>query len=123
MLVDSRSETGNQTTLPRDTTPRMAERVSGTEAQPAGSSKVSDVLLGTRGGIASTVYGTVVVMATLTAAYASESNPWKLAGVVITTAVVLWIAHLYAHGLSESISLDRRLTLQEGRTLARRELG
>jgi len=100
----------------------MAQDVSQTEVPPR-SARVSDVLLGTRGGIASTVYGTVVVMATLTAAYASESNPWKLAGVVITTAVVLWIAHLYAHGLSESISLDRRLTLQEGRTLARRELG
>jgi hypothetical protein len=101
----------------------MTEQVSETEPQPAASSKVSDVLLGTRGGIASTVYGTVVVMATLTAAYASESNPWKLAVVVATTALVLWIAHLYAHGLAESIDLDRRLTLREGKTLARRELG
>jgi hypothetical protein len=101
----------------------MAAHVSEPEVPPARSGRVSDVLLGARGGIASTVYGTVVVMATLTAAYASESDPWKLAAVVSTTAFVLWIAHLYAHGLSESITLDRRLTLQEGKTLARRELG
>lgn len=101
----------------------MTEHVSETEVQPAGSSKVSDVLLGTRGGIASTVYGTVVIMATLTAAYASRSDPWHLAVIVMSTAFVLWIAHLYAHGLSESITLERRLTLQEGKTLARRELG
>ena len=110
-------------TLPRDTTPRMAEHVSQTEASPVRPGTVSDVLLGARGGIASTVYGTVVVMATLTAAYASEKDPWKLALIVSTTALVLWIAHLYAHGLSESITLDRRLTAHEAKTLARRELG
>jgi hypothetical protein len=101
----------------------MAEGVSNTDPDPTRSSGVSDVLLGTRGGIASTVYGTVVVMATLTAAYASESDPWKLAIIVFTTAVVLWIAHLYAHALAESINLDRRLTVEELLSLARRELG
>jgi hypothetical protein len=101
----------------------MAEHVSETEVPPAPPGRVTDVFLGARGGIASTVYGTVVVMATLTAAFASESDPWKLAAVVSTTALVLWIAHLYAHGLSESITLDRRLTLKEAKTLARRELG
>ena len=101
----------------------MAEHVSETEAPSAHAGRVSDVLLGARGGIASTVYGTVVVMATLTAAYASEKDPWKLAVIVLSTAFVLWIAHLYAHGLSESIQLDRRLTLAEAKSLARRELG
>jgi hypothetical protein len=102
----------------------MTQHLSDTELEPAGHQhRISDVFLGSRGGIASTVYGTVLVMATLTAAYASESDPWKLAGVVVTTAVVLWIAHLYAHGLAESINLDRRLTLREAKTLARRELG
>ena len=84
---------------------------------------MSDLFLGSRGGIASTVYGTVVIMATLTAAYASQSDPWKLALIVMSSAFVLWIAHLYAHGLSESITLERRLTLREAKTLARRELG
>jgi hypothetical protein len=81
------------------------------------------VFFGVGGGIASTVYGTVVVMATLTAAYASKPGHWKLAAVVATTAFVLWIAHLYSHGLSESIVLNRRLTREELGEIVRRELG
>jgi hypothetical protein len=80
-------------------------------------------LVGTGGGIASTVYGTVVVMATLTAAYATEKDPWRLAVLVWTTAFVLWVAHLYSHGLAESISRRQRLSLSELGDIARRELG
>jgi hypothetical protein len=81
------------------------------------------VFFGVGGGIASTVYGTIVVMATLTAAYATETKPWKLAGIVVSAALVLWIAHLYAHGLSESIVLNRRLRRDELAAIVRRELG
>jgi hypothetical protein len=81
------------------------------------------VLFGVGGGIASTVYGTIVVMAALTAAYATEKRPWKLVAVVASTALVLWIAHLYAHGLSESIVRNRRLSGDEIVALVRRELG
>jgi hypothetical protein len=81
------------------------------------------VFFGVRGGVASTVYGTIVVMATLTAAYASQKHPWKLAGIVASAAVVLWLAHLYAHGLAESIVKNRRLTTDELRALLGRELG
>ena len=87
------------------------------------SSGLTERFLGTRGGIAGTVYGTIVVMATLTVAYASEKSPWKLAVLVATTAFVLWIAHLYAHGLSESIGLNKRLTRSELTSIAHRELG
>ena len=80
-------------------------------------------IVGTGGGIASTVYGTVVVMATLTAAYATEKDPWRLAVLVWTTAFVLWIAHLYSHGLAESISRRQRLSSQELGEIARREIG
>jgi hypothetical protein len=80
-------------------------------------------IVGTGGGIASTVYGTVVVMATLTAAYATEKDPWRLAVLVWTTAFVLWVAHLYAHGLAESISRGQRLSWDELKDIARRELG
>jgi hypothetical protein len=80
-------------------------------------------LVGTGGGIASTVYGTVVVMATLTAAYATERDPWRLAVLVWTTAFVLWVAHLYSHGLAESISRRQRLSAEELMDIARRELG
>lgn len=81
------------------------------------------VLFGVGSGIASTVYGTVVVMATLTAGYATEKHPWKLAVIVASAALVLWIAHLYAHGLSESIVHNRRLTGEEVLGIVRRELG
>jgi hypothetical protein len=80
-------------------------------------------IVGTGGGIASTVYGTVVVMATLTAAYATERDPWKLEIIVWTTVVVLWVAHLYAHGLAESIRRRQRLSWAELKDIARRELG
>jgi hypothetical protein len=90
-------------------------------AQGARGALVS--IVGTGGGIASTVYGTVVVMATITAGYAAESHPWRLAVLVWTTALVLWIAHLYSHGLAESISRRQRLSVPELEDIARRELG
>ena len=34
---------------------------------------------------------------------------------------MLWLAHVYSHGLGESLSLERRLTLDELRSIARRE--
>jgi hypothetical protein len=81
------------------------------------------LLFGVGSGIASTVYGTIVVMATLTAAYATQKDPWRLVTIVWSAVIVLWIAHLYAHGLSESIVENRRLTRGEVRRLVRRELG
>jgi hypothetical protein len=87
------------------------------------SHPVARLIFGVGSGIASIVYGTVVAMATLTAAYATEKDPWKLAVLVASTAFVLWIAHLYAHGLSESIEHDRRLERGDITRIARRELG
>jgi hypothetical protein len=101
----------------------MTEHASERETDAPHSSPLTSALLGGRGGIASTVYGTVVVMATLTVAFATEKSPWKLAVLVSTTAFVLWIAHLYAHGLSESISRSRRLTMRELVSIAGREKG
>jgi hypothetical protein len=80
-------------------------------------------LFGIEGGIAGTVYGTIVVMATLTALYASERDPWRLAVIVWSTALVFWVAHLYAHGLAESISRRQRLSGSELAAIARRERG
>jgi hypothetical protein len=84
---------------------------------------LAHAVFGVGGAVASTVYGTIVVMATVTAAYATEKHPWKLAGLVASTVVVFWIAHLYAHGLSESITLSRRITIDELTSIARREAG
>jgi hypothetical protein len=85
--------------------------------------RLAEAAFGAGGAVASTVYGTVVVMATLSAAFAVEPHPWRLAVVVMTSVAVLWIAHLYAHGLSESLALERRLTPGDLRGIARRELG
>jgi hypothetical protein len=84
---------------------------------------LADLAFGAGGAIAGTVYGTVVAMATLAAAYASEKHPWKLAVIVASTAIVLWIAHLYAHTLAESIRHERRPTRDDLTSIARRELG
>lgn len=81
------------------------------------------LFFGVGGGIASIVYGTVVVMATLTAAYATEKHPWKLASIVASAALVLWFAHVYSHALSESIVQKRRLSGAELLAILQRELG
>ena len=81
------------------------------------------LLLGSAGTIAGTVYGTIVVMAAVTAGGpAFEDRPWRLIIVVAATAVVFWFAHVYADGLGESIALGRRLDLAELGAIARREL-
>ena len=80
------------------------------------------LVFGVGNRIGSTVYGTVTVMATLTA-FANTKTPWELATLVATTAFVLWIAHLYAHGLAESISLRQPLRFHELTRIAHNELG
>jgi hypothetical protein len=44
-----------------------------------------------------------------------------IAALVLGTTVVLWLAHVYAHALGESVARDRRLTLSELRHVARHE--
>lgn len=81
------------------------------------------VLFGIDGGVANVVYGTVVVLAALTAAYGSENHPWRLALVVFTSVVVLWVAHVYAHALSHSLETRKQLSGGELVNVGRRELG
>jgi hypothetical protein len=73
-------------------------------------------------GIASIVYGTVTAMATVTA-FGSEQDAWKVARLVGATAIVFWIAHLYAHALSESIAEGRLLRPAVVASIAHREFG
>jgi len=80
------------------------------------------LLAGSYGGIAGAVYGTIIVMATLVAGSTAKPDPWRLAGIVVTTVLVLWAAHVYSHGLAESIDLGRRLDDRELRSIAAREL-
>jgi hypothetical protein len=53
---------------------------------------------------------------------ASEHDLWQLFAIVGATVLVLWIAHVYAHGLGESLDLGRRLTAAELGAVASREL-
>jgi hypothetical protein len=81
------------------------------------------LVLGSPSTISGTVYGTIVVMAALTAGGPSfEDEPWRLLTAVVGTAVIFWFAHVYAHGLGESIALGRRLDMAELGAIARREI-
>ena len=68
----------------------------------AGASEAAAIRVSRR--IAGTVYGTIVVMATVTAGSEGEqTDAWRLAVVVAVTVMVLWVAHVYAHALAESL--------------------
>jgi hypothetical protein len=72
--------------------------------------------------ISGTVYGTIVVLSMLVAgARDYESDPWRLVVIVATGATVLWAAHVYAHGLGESVKEERRLTPDRLLAIAARE--
>jgi hypothetical protein len=81
------------------------------------------LVFGSRRTIAGTVYGTIVVLAALSAGgKAFEHDLWHLVAIVVTTVLVLWIAHVYAHGLGESLQIGRRLDAAELSAVAGREL-
>jgi len=68
------------------------------------------------------VYGTIVALAVLVAgARAYPHSSGHIAALVLGTTVVLWLAHVYAHALGESVARDRRLTMAELRHVARHE--
>lgn len=73
-------------------------------------------------GIAATVYGTVLAMASLAAGALAHLSPRQLIGVVATTSGVIWLAHVYAHTLGESIEQGHRPDWAEFKSLAAREL-
>jgi hypothetical protein len=80
------------------------------------------LVFGSAQQIAGTVYGTIIVMATITAgAKTFGDRSWQLIAVVAATVVVLWIAHVYAHGLGESVRENRTLDLAELGEIAQRE--
>lgn len=83
---------------------------------------LTQLLFGNKETISGTVYGTIVVLAVIAAeARGYEHHMWQLGGVAFTTVLVLWLAHVYAHGLGDSVREGRRLTPAEVRTIARRE--
>jgi hypothetical protein len=76
-----------------------------------GQGRLKRLLFGRPGGIAGTVYGTIIVMATV--AVGAETDVARLAVLVAVNVVVLWIAHVYAHALAESVESRRRLNRRE----------
>jgi hypothetical protein len=65
------------------------------------------------------VYGTIVVLAVLVGgAKAYPHDAGKIAAMVAVTAVVFWLAHVYAHGLSRTVARDEHLSLSELRSIA-----
>jgi hypothetical protein len=80
------------------------------------------MLAGSVEDLAGTVYGTVVVLAVIAAGSSPEDvDAWGLVILVVSTTLVLWVGHVYANGLGESVRLGHRLSLGEFRRLARRE--
>jgi hypothetical protein len=80
------------------------------------------LVVGSREKIAGTVYGTIVALASLTAgATAYRHELWRLDAIIGATVLILWIAHVYSHGLGESLDSGRRLTAAELAAIARRE--
>lgn len=96
-------------------------------ATRSGQTRVSRTaahLVGVEGRIASTVFGTITAMATVAAYGAAFPNsPWRVEELVLSTAIVLFVAHVYTHGLAESLSEGHRLRLAEVKALTGRELG
>jgi hypothetical protein len=84
--------------------------------------KLRRFILGERRTVAGTVYGTIIVLSVLSVGARSfEHRLWRLDALVAVSAFVLWVAHVYSHGLGESLSRGRRLTFAELREIARRE--
>ncbi len=79
------------------------------------------ILLGSRETISGTVYGTVIVMATIAAGSKGGLHATVLLATMVTTVLVLWVAHVYAAGLEESIQRRRRLDWPEFADIARHE--
>ena len=68
------------------------------------------------------VYGTIVVLSVLVAASrAYPHDAGRIAALVAVTSLVFWVAHVYAHGISQSIAGEDRLSLADLREIARHE--
>ena len=80
------------------------------------------LVLGSRKSISGVIYGTIVVLSSLIAgAKLYEHDLWHLCGIVATTVLVLWFAHVYSDGIGESLERGRRLSVAELGTIAGRE--
>lgn len=85
--------------------------------------RVARLLFGSADAISSTVYGSIVVMATVAAgSRGADTDAGELAALLSVTVLVLWFAHVYAHALGSSIKTQQRLRRKDVLAVARREL-
>ncbi len=67
-------------------------------------------------------YGTLVALSMVIAgAKVYPDGPAQIAAFVVLTTLGLWLAHVYAHTVGQSVSHRRRIRLAELRQIARRE--
>jgi hypothetical protein len=93
----------------------------GHSAAPPQKRNLFQILLGSRDSIAGTVYGTVIVMATIATGGKGGLGPGEVLAAMVGAVLVLWVAHVYAHGLEESIQAEHRLHWHEFIRVAHRE--
>jgi hypothetical protein len=71
--------------------------------------------------IAGKVYGTVVVLGVIAASSPAETEPSRIAALVLVTSVVFWLAHVYSQILATSIEAGRHARASDVRTIAAHE--
>jgi hypothetical protein len=84
------------------------------------AARLGRVAMGER--LAGFIYGTIVVLAVVVAgAKAYPDGAGHIAVLVAVTAVALWVAHVYAHGLGHAVAHNQHLSLADLGHIARRE--
>jgi len=72
--------------------------------------------------LAGLIYGTILVLSVVIAgAKAYPDNPGRVAVLVTVTAVVFWLAHVYAFSLGHAVANREHLSFHEVRHIAWRE--
>ncbi len=67
-------------------------------------------------------YGTIIVLATIVgAAQAFKHGAGHIAIIVLVTAIVFWLAHVYSDAIAESLAREQRISWTELREIAARE--
>jgi hypothetical protein len=83
---------------------------------------IDRLLFGSGRSISGTIYGTILAMSVIAATGATgAAKPWQLAGFVASSAVVFWLAHVYASALDQSIRAGQRLDFVALERVARHE--
>jgi hypothetical protein len=90
------------------------------EARRSHAARLGRTALGER--LAGFIYGTIVALSVIVAgARAYPDDPGHIAALVAVTCTVFWIAHMYAHGLGQSVAFGEHLSFAELRRIGRRE--